>query len=341
MDTTDFARLMTAFLSGYLPGQRNVSRNTIAAYRDAFRLFLLYCRDCQGLRIQKLQLKQINKETVEQFLSWLEAERGNSIPTRNQRLAAIHAFFRYAQYEAPEHMELCQRICGIPFKKQPKAGVCYLTHDQMKQVLSEPDTARPKGRRDLLLLSVLYDTGGRVQEIADLKVRDVRTEQPATVTLTGKGRKTRYVPLMSRTAELLDRYLREQRLTAPDKLDHPLFFNSRHEHLTRSGIAYILRKYTESARNKTSGIPNNVTPHVLRHTKAMHLLEAGVNLIYIRDLLGHVSVTTTETYAKANPEMKREALENASMDYIPETESQDGWEDNPDLMQWLQNLCKD
>lgn len=341
LKTTDFARYMTAFLSGYLPGQRNVSVNTVAAYRDAFRLFLLYCRDCCGLHIENLQLKQINKEIVEQFLSWIETERGNSISTRNQRLAAIHAFFRYVQYEAPEHMELCQQICEIPFKKRPRAGICYLTHDQMKQILSEPDITRPNGRRDLLLLSILYDTGGRVQEIADLKVRSVRIEKPATITLTGKGSKTRYVPLMSRTAELLGQYLKEQRLTTPDKLEHPLFFNSRHEHLTRSGITYILKKYTDAARSKIKGIPGNVTPHVLRHTKAMHLLEAGVNLIYIRDLLGHVSVTTTEIYAKANPEMKRAALESASLNYIPEAESQDSWEDNPDLMLWLQNLCKE
>ena len=340
LKTTDFARYMTEFLSGYLPGQRNVSSNTIMAYRDAFRLLLEYCRDVKNLPVESLQLKDLDKDTVVGFLGWLEKERSNSISTRNQRLAAIHAFFKYVQYEAPEYLMLCQSVCGVPFKKQAKPGINYLTHDQIKQILSEPDITCAKGRRDLILLSMLYDTGGRVQEIADLRVRDVRIEKPATITLTGKGRKVRYVPLMLRTAELLGNYLKEQRLNTLDKLDHPLFFSNRREKLTRSGITYILGKYVDTARGKINGITSKVTPHILRHTKAMHLLESGVNLIYIRDILGHVSVTTTETYAKANPEMKRIALEKASINYIPEAETSDCWEDNPDLMSWLQNLCK-
>jgi site-specific recombinase XerD len=336
LKTTDFARYMTAFLSGYLPGQRNVSGNTVMAYRDSFRLLLEYCRDVKNMPVESLNLKNLDKDTVVDFLAWLENERGNGIATRNQRLAAIHSFFKYVQYESPENLVLCQNICGIPFKRQPKSGISYLAHDHIKQILAEPDRSHTKGRRDLFLLCMLYDTGGRVQEVADLVVRNIRVEKPATVTITGKGNKTRYIPLLPQTVALLESYLKEQRLTTPDKLDHPLFYNSRREKLTRSGISYILGKYVESARGKVNGLPNKVTPHVLRHTKAMHLLESGVNLIYIRDLLGHVSVTTTETYARANSEMKREALEKSSRNYIPD--DPESWEDNPDLLEWLQNL---
>jgi len=206
-------------------------------------------------------------------------------------------------------------------------------------VLKQPDRNTPPGRRDLLLLTILYDSGARVSELTDLLVRDVRLTQPATITLTGKARKVRHVPLMSKTASLLRDYMSERRLNAAHRLDHPLFFNSRNQKLTRAGVSYIIDKYVKAARKHMAVLlPDTVSPHMFRHTKAMHLLQANVNLVYIRDFLGHASVTTTEIYARADDRMKRLALEQA---YSPSVVDElPAWQDDMNLMKWLQSLCQ-
>ncbi|MBR1444915.1 MAG: tyrosine-type recombinase/integrase, partial [Firmicutes bacterium] len=193
------------------------------------------------------------------------------------------------------------------------------------------------GRCDLALLLLLYDTGARVQEIADLTVSSVRLEPPAQVTLLGKGRKMRAVPLMSNTVAVIEQYLKENRLNEPQKMQYPLFSNHRNEKLTRAGISYILKKYVDLARKIDNNFPENVTPHVLRHSKAMHLLEAGVNVVYIRDILGHSDVSTTEIYAKANLNMKRAALEKVA--HIASTEVP-SWTTDAPLMEWLSSFGK-
>jgi len=340
MKPTDFAGYLTGFLSSYLPGQRNLSKHTIQSYRDTFQLLLTFCRDVCKIPIEKITLGQIDKGLVEDFLVWLETDRGNSISTRNQRLAALHSFFRYVQFEAPETMLHCQRVLGIPFKKKPKPAITHLTADEIRAIFEGPDTSKKDGRRDLLLLSLLYDTGGRVSEISDLEVRDVRLDSPATITLNGKGGKIRYVPIMSKTADLLSVYLHEQHLLEHSRLENPLFFNRQKRKLTRMGVTYVLDKYVELARTKCPSMPEKVTPDSFRHSKAMHLLESGVNLVYIRDLLGHSSVMTTEIYARANAEMKRKALEQAHVNLIPVHADEPAWEDDSSLVSWLQNLCR-
>lgn len=331
MKPTDFARCLSMFLTDYLAGQRNLSVNTIKSYRDTFALLLVYFRDTYNISPEKVSIKQIDKELVNQFLTWLEQERQNSIATRNQRLAAIHAFFRYAQGEKPELMFHCQRILSMPFKKSQKATINYLTDGSMSKILAAPDTTTATGRRDLVLLSTLYDTGARVQELIDLTVRDVRIEKPAVICLTGKGRKTRHVPVMKQTVALLSTYLTEQKLLTPDRLDHPLFFNRQGQKLTRAGVTYILKKYTSGPEL------DSVTPHVLRHTKAMHLLQADINIVYIRDFLGHSELATTDHYAKANIEMKRAALEKMQNNVVPS--AMPSWQHDQGLLDWLNNLC--
>ncbi|MBI2266888.1 MAG: tyrosine-type recombinase/integrase [Armatimonadetes bacterium] len=213
------------------------------------------------------------------------------------------------------------------------------THEALEAILNQPDRKTSAGRRDLLLLTVLYDSGARVQELTDLLVRDIRLTQPATITLRGKGRKVRHVTLMSRTAILLKNYLEERRLTAADRSDYPLFFNSRRQKLTRAGVSYIIDKYVKAVKEQnTILLPDKVSPHVFRHTKAMHLLQANVNLVYIRDFLGHASVTTSEIYARADARMKRLALEQAySLAVINDVPA---WQDDQDLLSWLQKVCQ-
>jgi integrase/recombinase XerD len=336
MIPTDLATHLTAYLGGYLPGQRNVSTNTIRSYRDTFSLLLAYCRDVRGLALERLTLQILSSSLIEEFLAWLEEIRGNCVTTRNQRLAAIHAFFRYLQQEEPGMLLFCQRILVIPFKRQACAPVSHLTAEAIQALLAQPNQNVASGRRDLTLLCTLYDTGARVQELVDLSVKDVRLDAPAVIRLTGKGRKARHVPLMTRTVALLDSYLEEWRLTAPDKMDRPLFFNRQHHKLTRAGVTYMLQKYVEQARFQQPGFPEHVTPHVLRHSKAMHLLQAGVNLIYIRDILGHVDIKTTEIYARADTEMKRQAL--AQLPPPPGPTNRPSWSEDNQLLTWLRSL---
>jgi len=332
MKPTDLAYHLSSFLTTYLAGQRNLSKNTIQSYRDTFTLLLRYFSDIKNISPEKLKVNTIHKEAVEEFLRWLENERGCGISSRNQRLAAIHAFFRYLQREKPEYMHHCQRILSIPMKKAPKKPPVYLSDNEMGALLSIPDMKTERGRRDATILSLLYDSGARVQELADLTPRNLRLEEPFYVTLTGKGKITRHVPIMKQTAVLVTAYINEQKINTTDKLDQPLFFNCHREKLTRQGIAYIINKYAVSLK-----VRGNITPHVFRHSKAMHLTQSDVNPIYIRDILGHADLKTTGVYSKSSIEMKRKALEKVGDKNIPVTPD---WTTDNGLMEFLKNLGK-
>jgi site-specific recombinase XerD len=229
---------------------------------------------------------------------------------------------------------------GIPFKKRAVKNINYLSYECLKYILEGPDTTRKKGRRDLVVMATLYDTGARVQELIDLKAADVRLNSPATVTLTGKANKKRCVPIMQKTRNLIESYMIERGLLKNGNQDHPLFYNSRRHPFTRPGITYILKKYLKQAKKSHPEVlyPENLHPHMLRHSKAMHLLEAGVNLIYIRDLLGHVNVTTTEIYLRADTETKRKVLESGYMEVV--TGDIPVWQEDTDLLNWLQDFCR-
>jgi site-specific recombinase XerD len=330
---TDFSYYLSDFLAKYLSGQRNLSHNTIKSYRDTFVLLLDYIDETYQIPPEKVKISTVEKSMVEGFLVWLESSRKNSISTRNQRLAAIHAFFRYLQGQQPEYMFHCQRILSIPSKKAPQSAISYFSEDEVKQLLAKPDISSLSGRRDLTLLSTLYDTGARVQELADLTVRNIRLESPAIVSITGKGAKTRHVPVMGQTVKLLSIYLTEHNLASPGKSEHPLFFNSRGEKLTRQGITYILKKYAESCDL------GDTSPHRLRHTKAMHMTQADINPIFIRDFLGHAHLKTTEIYSKTSTEMKRKALEKMDNTIVPT--SLESWNQNEGLIEWLNRLGRE
>lgn len=336
METNDFPRLLTKFLGDYLPSQRNLSVNTVKAYRDTFMLLLRFCRDERRIDLDQLTVARFDADLIIAFLSHLETERRCSPATRNQRLAAIHAFFRFLRVEDPQYMLQSERILGIPLKRHERPEVGYLTPDDLAVILAQPDLSSAEGRRDAVLLSLLYDTGARVQELIDIYVHDVRLEAPAQIRLTGKGRKVRSVPLMKQTANLLKQYLQERESTGRGDQKAPLFSNRKGEHLSRSGVRHILRKYVERSRITRPTLRQAISPHMLRHTKAMHLLQAGNPLVVIRNILGHTDVKTTEIYARADMEMKRRALESVeNAAPAPELPS---WQKNPDLLEWLRNL---
>ena len=332
---TDFAVALRRFLTSYLAGLRGCSPATIASYRDTFKLLIAWFRDERSVPPARLTLDRIDADAVTAFLGHLQDSRHNSVPTRNQRLAAISSFATWMQTEDPARMACWQDILAIPVKKQDRPAVRHLTVDQARLLLARPDRSTRQGRRDATLLATLYDTGARVSELADLVVRDIRLQNPAMVSLTGKGRKTRHVPLDGGTVTLLAAYLEEHRLDEPGRDDHPVFYGQHRARLSRGGIAWIIRKYQAQIHDPLLA-GASISPHILRHRKAMHLYEAGVPLPYIRDILGHVDLSTTAIYARASTEAKRKALEAAYQDIV--TSDLPEWNQDASLIDWLTNL---
>jgi site-specific recombinase XerD len=337
MKPTDFSYYLTDYLSKYLPCTAGLSTNTIISYRDTFSLLLEFLNKNKKLPPEKITLNHLDRELIEEYLDWLEKARGCTVSTRNVRLAAIHAFCRYLQLKYPDYIYQSQKILAIPVKRTKKNTIEYLSLDAMKLLLDMPQDGTKQGRRDRVLLSLLYDSAARVQELADALVSDVRIKYPSTVKLTGKGNKTRIVPLMKPMSALLEQYLAENRLIDHHKGSYPLFCNRSNDKLTRAGIAYIVAKYANEAKKLSPGLfPDKVPPSCFRHSKAMHLLQSGVNLVYIRDFLGHVDIQTTEVYARIDGEMKRKALEKSSYNVVSEKLPE--WQSNTSLMYWLKSL---
>ncbi|WP_298846063.1 tyrosine-type recombinase/integrase [Clostridium sp.] len=341
MKKTDFPYYLASFLGKYLPGQKNSSPNTIESYATTFKLLLAYCEKEKKVKPERLTLSFLTHDLIIEFLDWIEKERKCTISTRNQRMVALYSFFRYVQKEAPENLYEIQKILNIPNKKGPKTIVPFLTGAEMKILLEQPNTATNVGRRDFILLVILYDTAARVQELIVLKNKDIRISKPAVITLTGKGNKTRQVPIMDKTKKLIENYLINQKVNnAISKGENYLFVNQRNQKLSLWGVSYIINKYVVLAKqNPKFTVPFPVTLHVFRHSKSMHLLQSGINLIYIRDFLGHCDCSTTEIYARADTEMKRKAIEEAYSDILPSTDLPI-WGDDTDLMRFLNSICK-
>jgi len=340
MKQNQFAKYLTYFMVKYLLGERGCSPNTISAYRDAISLFLVFMRDIYSISADNIDFQDITQERVLAFLDWLENTRNCSVSTRNARLAALHAFFKFLFYKAPEHMNEWHRILSIKIKKAPKATVVYLTTEGIKLLLQQPDTSTRRGWRDLTLLSIMYECAGRVQEMSDLVPSKVNFGKPTLLRITGKGNKTRLIPISEHSTKLLRAYMKDYRLLNAEATEYPLFSNGRGDKLTRMGITAIIKKYAILARKiNPSLIPPHLSPHSIRHSKAMALQQSGVNLICIRDILGHESVTTTEIYARIDNKQKREAIEKTSISssYPDELPS---WQTNKGLLGWLESLGK-
>ncbi len=337
MKPTDFSYHLSNYLSKYLPGVSGLSSNTILSYRDTFTSLIQFYEDILGTKAEKITLEAFTANHVIQYLAWLEQRRGNTVSTRNNRLAAIHAFAKYVERRSLEKMHAMQEIIAIPSKKGSMATPRYLSLEALQLLLSLPNKATRIGRRDSVLLSMLYDSGARVQELCDMTVSDLRLDAPSVTRLTGKGSKTRIVPLMAPMVALLRQYLREHGLTDPALVCRTLFTNHCRSKLTRKGVSYILDKYFQQAKMMRPDLyPETISPHVMRHSKAMHLLEAGVNLIYIRDILGHADMKTTEVYARIDTEMKRRALESASKGIV--SDEVPIWHADKGLLTWLKSL---
>mgnify|MGYP004732619203 FL=1 len=336
----DFATELERFFQEYLVKESGASAHTIRSYRDTFVHLIDYIEAQMHVSPEKISLSMMTKSTMTAFLDWLESDRSSSIRTRNQRCAALKSFFRYMIYEDPTHMSQWKEISSIKSKKGPNGRLDYLTIDGVKLLLEQVDTNSIRGRRDLTMLMLLYNSGARVGELTSLTVSSVRADKPYVVTLIGKGSKRRIVPIDEDVMNLVVAYLHENNLDNPSKGAYPLFSNIWGEPLTSSGVAYVINKYAAQARIlHPELIPSKISPHIFRHSRAMHLLQAGVNLVYIRDLLGHVSVKTTEIYARADSGLKRDALEAAYVDMGIHEPEQKSWEKNQKLREYLKSLA--
>lgn len=334
-------RWLTKFFTDYLAGERAASPRTIESYRDGLKLLLTWFRDAEHIPPEKLRLADIDRHRVLDFLHWLETVRHCSPATRNQRLAVVKSFCRYTATEQPDRLEEVTGILAIRQKKAPDREFGHLTGDEVKTLLVEPGTTSARALRDTALLALAYDTAARVQELCDLNVADIRLSTPITVTIHGKGSKTRYVPVMAPTARLITDYL-DHRSPHPGLGSDadPLFQGPHHARLARSGIAKLLARHARAVRAHDQGwAPGlKVTPHTLRRTRAMHLIQAGVNLIYIRDLLCHADASTTELYARADTEAKRQAIESAYEPLTPD--ALPDWTQDESLIGWLDSLAR-
>lgn len=337
---TDLAVGVTGFLTRYLVSERGCSPATVASYARTVRSFLLHAESATGTAVERMSLSAFSAYAVTSFLDAVEAS-GCSASTRNQRLAALKSLARYAMREFPQFMLEGQRICAIRSKRTPKGEADYLEADAMRAILAAPDRTTPTGRREAALLSMLYDTAARVQELIDLELRDLRLSDPRSATLTGKGRKTRVVPLTSKTSDLVLAHLADRGIDPRDQphLAVRAFRPPGRSQYTRPGIAKMISRNLERARAANPGtcFPESTHPHAFRASKAIHLLDAGVNIIAVRDLLGHVSVSTTQVYLRVTTEQKRRAIEDAYPGLAPAPVP--NWKEDGDLMAFLRKIC--
>ena len=338
MKSTDFATYLGRYFTRYLSNERGSSPQTIDSYRFAFILFLEYM-ETKGFLPEKMLIADFTRDNILGYLGWLESNRGNSSSTRNYRLAAMKGFAHYLKYEFPDYLDEYQRILAIPLKKTIQKEISYLKTDGVKHLVAQIDLNKKNGLRDYVILLLLYTTGIRVSELIQIKVKDISLTEPYTLRIHGKGNKGRYVPLLKSSMPHIHKYLSLMRYDCDARYDEILFKNHMGEPFTFHCVNYILKKYGQKANaNGETLIPEDFSPHKMRHTTAMELLTSGVDLIYIRDLLGHSSVMTTEVYARTDAQLKRKAIEAASKEIVPKEEAI--WDNNTALKNWLKNFNK-
>ncbi len=301
----NFPGLLEAFFTDRLIRQRQASSNTIASYRDTFCLLFRFAEQHLNKIPSMLTIEDLDAPFIGAFLEHLEKDRGNSTRSRNVRLAAIHSFFKYIALQDPGHSAVIQRVLAMPTKRYARKPIDFLTRIEIKALLAAPDQNTWTGRRDRTLLHLAIQTGLRVSELIGLTIQDIVLNSGAHVRCKGKGRKERCTPLCKELVFALRIWLRERH----GQPYEALFPNARGGFLSRDGVEYILSKHITAARQKCSSLQKkHVTPHVLRHTTAMELLQHGVDRSVIALWLGHESLETTQVYIQTNLKIKEKAL---------------------------------
>lgn len=334
MTATDFAVLVTKFLTEYLPLHRNCSKNTINSYKDSLKLFILFLRDDKSININKFKMHQINRELILEFIEWLK-NRGNAPVTINQRLAGIKSFINFAQYESVENLAYLQSVLSVKSLKTTIRQVDYLTEEQMNKSINLPPTDTFTGLRHRIIMCLLYDTGARVQELCDLKIEDINLGNNPTVKLHGKGSKIRIVPISKNMNQILEVYISKYFTDVTLRKEY-LIRNKNNQQMSRDGIEYIVQKYASILKNNDPSFPSKVHPHMFRHSKAMHMLAVDIPIVYIRDFLGHEDISTTMIYARADSRKKNEAINNLAPKLIEENYVD--WNKDKDLLDFLNSF---
>ncbi len=338
--STDLGRDLVQFFNDYLPNQRGMSPHTIRSYRDTVVLLLEFVVRDTNRPVERLEIADLTADRIVAFLNSLETERHNGIATRNVRLGAIHVFARFSAARRPEHLGTLQQVIGLPFKRgAPNAPIEYLDRDEIEALLNSIDQDTRLGRRDYALFALMFNTGARVQEVLNLRCRDVRFEAPRQVRLHGKADKVRTVPIWPATVRVLRTWMHEIPVTEVELPDSLLFTNARGQPMTRFGVRYLLRKYVAIASGSAPTLKNKrIHPHSLRHSTAVALLKAGVDFVTISQWLGHASINTTMRYARADLELKRQALSQVFPDIVGPPRGGQILLDGTHLIGWLRQM---
>ncbi|BAB54698.1 site-specific integrase [Mesorhizobium japonicum] len=327
--------LVESFFISYLPRQRGASPHTTRAYRDTLKLLFQFVAQRRGREIADLVLEDLNADTIAGFLDHLESERSNSAATRNCRRAALRSFFKHLLRNDLDNALRYTRVLALPAKRMKQKPVTYLEAVDVRAIIGNPDRRTHDGWRDHTLLLFLYNSAARVSEATGLLWRDLQLTPPRQVRLRGKGRKERLVPIWRETADALGRL---RKLSGGADHEH-VFVNRHNQPLTRDGVAYILAKHAASvARGRPRLARDRITPHVLRHSAAVALLQSGTDVTVIRDYLGHSSIATTNRYISTNLKMRRDALETFWKHAGIEATHDKPWKPKPDLLSFLQSL---
>lgn len=333
----DFGILIEKYFRYHLPNNLGASAMTVSSYRYAFVHFLQYYFDKHGVIPENIMLADLSATNICSFLEWLENTKQVSVSTRNLRLAAFKSFANFVKFERPEYIATADEISKIRTKKNLEPTISYLSDDGIKILLEQPDRTSRDGIRDYAILMTFFLTGIRVSELIGIRCRDVTMQTPRSMVIHGKGSKIRRVPIVSQLGEAIKAHWTQIKGDCPSNLDNYLYRNHSNEQFTRQGINYIVDKYARMAKAVNPHlIPEDLSPHKIRHTCAMSLVDKGTELIVIRDLLGHRSITTTEIYAKLSNHRKRQAIEAASMQLTPTEEAK--WESDKSLLKWLKGL---
>lgn len=329
------AKHMKRFFSHYVPVQQGLSDNTLLAYRDAVKLLLCYAADKLRKPVDDLMIEDLKENMILGFLDHVQQDRGCTARTRNARLAAVSSLFRFIAREEPAVLPQCQAIRAIPSKRTVHKTVDYLEEKEMQALLDAVNPGLHSGIRDKALLLLLYNTGARVSELAELKIADLRLDAAGHVRLLGKGKKQRSCPLWPETVEAIQAYLK-QRMPKDSDTDG-LFLNTQGGCITRFGIRHVIGKYAEASVTRCPSLKTKtVTPHTLRHTTAMHLLRAGNDINMVSYWLGHADINTTHIYVEIDMEMKRKMLQKTPAPVVKKTPT---WQ-KPEVLRWLGNLTK-
>lgn len=316
----DFSYYLSKFLKEYLIIERNMSFHTIRSYKKTFQILIDYLVNIKRFKLTDITFENVTREIIIEFLNYLEEDKKNSIRTRNQRLACIKSFYQYCAIDEIDNIDNIRKILSIKAKKEVKKIINYLTEEELQKLFNSIDTSTNKGRRNLILLTLLYDTAARSNEIVNLRIEDIHLEEKYII-LTGKGNKQRIVSMMEQTKKLLINYMKE------NHIENGYLFNINGNKMNNEFIRDVIK--TINSLNK------QISPHTFRHTRAVHLLDKGVNIIYIQELLGHTSINTTMEYAKVIEKSKFEAIKKANLEIdnnLPD------WNDDKNLLSQLLNL---